>query len=539
MEILSVYDSAFKPYGRVVEGYPTEGLVKALATTPCTDGVVYLPRVEVLHSAPNAAKIGEGLYGGMPYELGYCNGHNTKLNCLEFHRDSEFNLGTDDFILLLATLSDLEDGELDTAKVKAFKVPAGVMVEVYATTLHYAPCHADAKKGFRVMVALPDQTNTDFRPEDGANKLDKTLWARNKWLLAHPDSSEAKQGAAVLLKGENIDIAGDIYTEDVGGIAVHRYGAHIFHTDDEEVWQYANRFATFNRFTNAPLAKYQDRLYHMPFNMNTFYAMWGVTKPNEAREIIERQRKEITGEPQNLEEQAISLVGRDIYEALVRGYSEKQWGRPCRELPAFIIRRLPVRFTYDNNYFNDRYQGIPDAGYTAMVEKMLDGIEVRLNVDFLQHRAELTEIADKIVYTGPIDQYYDQCFGALNYRSLRFETQDLPMQDYQGNAVINDTNADVPYTRVIEHKHFAYGQADVLNLPHTVVTYEYPADWKQGDEPYYPVNDAKNGALYEQYRQKAAGERNVIFGGRLGQYRYLDMDDTLRAAIDCARKELE
>ena len=340
-----------------------------------------------------------------------------------------------------------------------------------------------------------------------------------------------EKGKRVLVIDKRSHIAGNIYTEDVGGIAVHRYGAHIFHTDDEEVWQYANRFATFNRFTNAPLAKYQDRLYHMPFNMNTFYAMWGVTKPNEAREIIERQRKEITGEPQNLEEQAISLVGRDIYEALVRGYSEKQWGRPCRELPAFIIRRLPVRFTYDNNYFNDRYQGIPDAGYTAMVEKMLDGIEVRLNVDFLQHRAELTEIADKIVYTGPIDQYYDQCFGALNYRSLRFETQDLPVQDYQGNAVINDTNADVPYTRVIEHKHFAYGQADVLNLPHTVVTYEYPADWKQGDEPYYPVNDAKNGALYEQYRQKAAGERNVIFGGRLGQYRYLDMDDTLRAAI--------
>ena len=326
-----------------------------------------------------------------------------------------------------------------------------------------------------------------------------------------------EKGKRVLVIDKRSHIAGNIYTEDVGGIAVHRYGAHIFHTDDEEVWQYANRFATFNRFTNAPLAKYQDRLYHMPFNMNTFYAMWGVTKPNEAREIIERQRKEITGEPQNLEEQAISLVGRDIYEALVRGYSEKQWGRPCRELPAFIIRRLPVRFTYDNNYFNDRYQGIPDAGYTAMVEKMLDGIEVRLNVDFLQHRAELTEIADKIVYTGPIDQYYGQCFGALNYRSLRFETQDLPVQDYQGNAVINDTNADVPYTRVIEHKHFAYGQADVLNLPHTVVTYEYPADWKQGDEPYYPVNDAKNGALYEQYRQKAAGERNVIFDDKVRQ----------------------
>lgn len=253
-----------------------------------------------------------------------------------------------------------------------------------------------------------------------------------------------EKGKRVLVIDKRSHIAGNIYTEDVGGIAVHRYGAHIFHTDDEEVWQYANRFATFNRFTNAPLAKYQDRLYHMPFNMNTFYAMWGVTKPNEAREIIERQRKEITGEPQNLEEQAISLVGRDIYEALVRGYSEKQWGRPCRELPAFIIRRLPVRFTYDNNYFNDRYQGIPDAGYTAMVEKMLDGIEVRLNVDFLQHRAELTEIADKIVYTGPIDQYYDQCFGALNYRSLRFETQDLPVQDYQGNAVIKTRTPTCP-----------------------------------------------------------------------------------------------
>ena len=351
---------------------------------------------------------------------------------------------------------------------------------------------------------------------------------------------EAKaHGKSVLVVDKRPNIAGNVYTENIEGINVHKYGAHIFHTNNKKVWQYITQFAEFNRFTNSPVANYKGELYSLPFNMYTFNKMWGVVTPEEAAAKIEEQRKEITGEPQNLEEQAISLVGRDIYEALVRGYSEKQWGRPCCELPAFIIRRLPVRFTYDNNYFNDRYQGIPDAGYTAMVEKMLDGIEVRLNVDFLQHRAELTEIADKIVYTGPIDQYYDQCFGALNYRSLRFETQDLPVQDYQGNAVINDTNADVPYTRVIEHKHFAYGQADVLNLPHTVVTYEYPADWKQGDEPYYPVNDAKNGALYEQYRQKAAGERNVIFGGRLGQYRYLDMDDTLRAAIDCARKELE
>ncbi len=348
-----------------------------------------------------------------------------------------------------------------------------------------------------------------------------------------------KAGKSVLVIDKRPNIAGNVYTEEIEKIHVHKYGAHIFHTNNKKVWNYITQFAEFNRFTNSPVANYKGELYSLPFNMYTFNKMWGVVTPEEAKAKIEEQRKEITKEPENLEEQAISLVGRDIYEALVRGYSEKQWGRPCRELPAFIIRRLPVRFTYDNNYFNDRYQGIPDAGYTAMVEKMLDGIEVRLNVDFLQHRAELTEIADKIVYTGPIDQYYDQCFGALNYRSLRFETQDLPVQDYQGNAVINDTNADVPYTRVIEHKHFAYGQADVLNLPHTVVTYEYPADWKQGDEPYYPVNDAKNGALYEQYRQKASGERNVIFGGRLGQYRYLDMDDTLRAAIDCARKELE
>ena len=255
-----------------------------------------------------------------------------------------------------------------------------------------------------------------------------------------------KAGKKCLVIDKRDHIAGNIYTEDVGGIAVHRYGAHIFHTDDEEVWQYANRFATFNRFTNAPLAKYQDRLYHMPFNMNTFYAMWGVTKPNEAREIIERQRKEITGEPQNLEEQAISLVGRDIYEALVRGYSEKQWGRPCTELPAFIIKRLPVRLTFDNNYFNARFQGIPMGGYTKMVENMLDGVEVRLNVDYLEHRAELIALADKVVYTGSIDSYFDYCYGPLSYRSVRFETEVLDMPNFQGNAVINYTDRETPYT---------------------------------------------------------------------------------------------
>ena len=346
-----------------------------------------------------------------------------------------------------------------------------------------------------------------------------------------------EKGKRVLVIDKRSHIAGNIYTESVEGIHVHRYGAHIFHTNNKAVWQYVNQFAEFNRYTNAPLAKYQDRLYHMPFNMNTFYAMWGVTKPNEAREIIERQRKEITGEPQNLEEQAISLVGRDIYEALVRGYSEKQWGRPCRELPAFIIRRLPVRFTYDNNYFNDRYQGIPDAGYTAMVEKMLDGIEVRLNVDFLQHRAELAEIADKIVYTGPIDQYYDQCFGALNYRSLRFETQDLPMQDYQGNAVINYTDAETPYTRIIEHKHFEFGSTEPGTK--TVISREYSAEWKPGDEPYYPVNDDKNSALYAKYKALADAEPHVVFGGRLGEYKYYDMDKVIESALACVAVQMD
>ena len=316
-------------------------------------------------------------------------------------------------------------------------------------------------------------------------------------------------------------------------MAVHRYGAHICHTDDEEVWQYANRFATFNRFTNAPLAKYQDRLYHMPFNMNTFYAMWGVTKPNEAREIIERQRKEITGEPQNLEEQAISLVGRDIYEALVRGYSEKQWGRPCRELPAFIIRRLPVRFTYDNNYFNDRYQGIPMGGYTKMVANMLEGVEVRCGVEYKELAAAEPDIAARTIYCGPIDAFYDFKLGTLEYRSLRFETETLDEADHQGVAVVNYTEREVPYTRIIEHKHFEFGTQDK-----TVITREYPADWKPGDEPYYPINDERNTALYEKYAELAKQEGNVVFAGRLGGYKYYDMDKAIDAAFNLVQQEL-
>ena len=342
-----------------------------------------------------------------------------------------------------------------------------------------------------------------------------------------------KAGKRCLVLDKRGHIAGNIYTEDVGGIAVHRYGAHIFHTDDEEVWQYANRFATFNRFTNAPLAKYQDRLYHMPFNMNTFYAMWGVTKPNEAREIIERQRKEITGEPQNLEEQAISLVGRDIYEALVRGYSEKQWGRPCRELPAFIIRRLPVRFTYDNNYFNDRWQGIPIGGYTQMVEALFGDVDMMLGTEYRDFIAEHEGIADRIIYCGLIDEFYDYKLGRLEYRSLRFETEVLPEQNYQGNAVVNYTEREVPYTRIIEHKHFEFGEQ-----PMTVVTREYPADWKPGEEPYYPINDERNTALYERYAELAADEGKVVFAGRLGGYRYYDMDKAIDAAFDLVEREL-
>ena len=354
-------------------------------------------------------------------------------------------------------------------------------------------------------------------------------------VFAH-EAREAGKKALVIDRRNHI--GGNIYTENVGGIPVHRYGAHIFHTDDEAVWDYVNRFARFNRFTNSPLARYGGKLYHLPFNMNTFYEMWGVSIPAQAREIIEQQRREITGEPRNLEEQAIALVGRDIYEKLVKDYTEKQWGRPCRELPAFIIKRLPVRFTFDNNYFSDRWQGIPEKGYTPLAEALLEGTEVRLNTPFSGPNDPLAREAGAIVYTGPLDAYFGYSLGRLEYRSLRFDTRDLPLKNFQGNAVINYTQGDVGYTRVIEHKHFAYDQREIMEQDHTVVTYEYPKAWQEGDEPYYPVNDERNNALAQAYRALAEQDKRVIFGGRLGLYRYLDMDDTVRAALDCVKAHL-
>ena len=336
---------------------------------------------------------------------------------------------------------------------------------------------------------------------------------------------EAGKTCLVIEKRDHI--AGNIYTEAVEGIQVHRYGAHIFHTNNDEVWNYVNRFATFNRYTNSPVANYKGEIYNMPFNMNTFNKMWGVITPAEAQAEIERQRAaHYVAEPKNLEEQAINLVGTDIYEKLVKHYTEKQWGRPCTELPAFIIKRLPVRFIYDNNYFNALYQGIPVGGYTAMVEKMLEGAEVKLGVDYLADKAAWDAVADKVVYTGPIDAYFGYKLGALAYRSVRFETETLDMENYQGNAVVNYTDADTPYTRIIEHKHFEFG-----TQPKTVISREYSAEWKVGDEPYYPVNDEANGALYQQYKVLAEGEEKVLFGGRLGEYKYYDMDKVIEAAL--------
>lgn len=341
-------------------------------------------------------------------------------------------------------------------------------------------------------------------------------------------------GKTVLVIDKRAHVGGNIYTEDIAGIQVHKYGAHIFHTNDHRVWEYVNRFATFNRYTNSPMANYHGELYSLPFNMLTFNKMWGVVTPDEAKAKIEEQRRE-SGicEPQNLEEQAISLVGKDIYEKLVKGYTEKQWGRPCHALPAFIIKRLPVRFTYDNNYFNALYQGIPTDGYTAMVEKMLEGIEVRLEVDYLENRDTYSKIAAKTVYTGAIDAYFDYCFGALNYRSIRFETEVLDTDNYQGNAVINYTDAETPYTRIIEHKHFVFG-----TQKGTVISREYSQEWTPEIEPYYPVNNEANNALYEKYRALAEKEEKVIFGGRLGQYRYYDMDAVILSALDAAEREL-
>lgn len=337
-----------------------------------------------------------------------------------------------------------------------------------------------------------------------------------------------KHGKRCLVIDRRAHIAGNIYTENVNGIHVHKYGAHIFHTSDKEIWEYVNRFAEFNHFINCPVAVYKDELYNLPFNMNTFSKMWGVRTPAEAKAKIAEQIAALDiREPKNLEEQALRLVGTDVYTKLVKGYTEKQWGRDCRELPAFIIQRLPCRFTYNNNYFNDRYQGIPIGGYTAMVEKMLEGVEVRLNTDYFDLIKAEPHIAKKTIYTGCIDEYFGYQLGALHYRSIRFETEELPTDDFQGNAVVNYTEREVPYTRIIEHKHF-----DFSDQPTTVITREYPMEWSAGMEPYYPVNDDQNNALYEGYRQLGSAEDNVLFGGRLGQYRYYDMDKVVRAALD-------
>ncbi len=345
---------------------------------------------------------------------------------------------------------------------------------------------------------------------------------------------------SVLVVEKRPNIAGNIYTEDVKGIHVHKYGAHIFHTNNRSVWNYITQFAEFNRFTNSPVANYKGELYSLPFNMYTFNKMWGVTTPEQAAEKIAEQRKEITGEPRNLEEQAISLVGRDIYERLIKGYTEKQWGRDCKDLPAFIIKRLPVRLTFDNNYFNALYQGIPIGGYTGLIARLLEGIEVRLNTDYLAHKSELDALARKVVYTGPIDAYFEYQLGTLEYRSVRFETEVLDIPNFQGNAAVNYTDRETPWTRIIEHKWFEFGKDEAGNdLPGTVISREYSSEWKPGDEPYYPVNDRKNGALYAEYKKLADAEPHVIFGGRLGEYKYYDMDQVIAAVLEKCKKEFD
>lgn len=342
-----------------------------------------------------------------------------------------------------------------------------------------------------------------------------------------------KKGNKVLVIDKRPNIGGNIYTEKIEGINVHKYGAHIFHTNNKKVWEYVNKYATFNRFTNSPVANYKGELFSLPFNMYTFNKMWGVVTPEEAMDKIEEQRKEIKGEPTNLEEQAISLVGRDIYEKLIKGYTEKQWGRDCKDLPSFIIKRLPVRLTFDNNYFNALYQGIPVGGYTKIIENMLDGIEVRLNVDYLENKEELDKLAEKVVYTGPIDAYFDYKLGYLEYRSVRFENELLDKPNFQGNAAVNYTDRETPWTRIIEHKWFEFGKDEEGNdLPKTYISREYSSEWKPGDEPYYPVNDEKNSNLYAKYKELAEKEENIIFGGRLGEYKYYDMDATVASVLD-------
>ncbi len=344
-----------------------------------------------------------------------------------------------------------------------------------------------------------------------------------------------KAGKKCLVIDRRDHIGGNVYTESIEDINVHRYGAHIFHTSDQEVWGYVNQFATFNNYINAPVANYKGELYNLPFNMNTFNKMWGVITPQQAKERIAQQIVDAgIVEPKNLEEQAISLVGTDIYEKLVRDYTQKQWGRPCHELPAFIIKRLPVRFIYDNNYFNDRYQGIPEGGYTAMVAKLLEGCEVRLNTDYLADKEKFDAMGERVVFTGCIDEYFGYCYGPLKYRAVRFETEVLDCDNFQGNAVVNYTDADTPYTRIIEHKHFEFG-----TQPKTVISREYSAEWQVGEEAYYPVNNEETKELYERYRSKAEQEKKVLFGGRLGEFRYYDMDKVIRSALDAVRGELD
>ena len=350
----------------------------------------------------------------------------------------------------------------------------------------------------------------------------------------------ADAGKKVLVIDKRPQIAGNVYTEEIEGIQVHKYGAHIFHTNNKQVWEYVNRFAEFNRFTNSPVANYHGELYSLPFNMYTFNKMWGVVTPEEAAAKIEEQR-EAAGikEPRNLEEQAISLVGTDIYEKLVKGYTEKQWGRPCDELPAFIIKRLPVRLTFDNNYFNALYQGIPMGGYTKLVANMLEGIEVRLGENYLAKKDEWDTMADRVIYTGPIDAYFNYCLGYLEYRSVRFQTEVLNIPKFQGNAAVNYTDRETPWTRIIEHKWFEFGKdAEGNDLPKTVISREYSSEWRPGEEPYYPVNDARNGQRYEEYKKLAANEDKIVFGGRLGEYKYYDMDAVLASALAMAKKEL-
>lgn len=344
-----------------------------------------------------------------------------------------------------------------------------------------------------------------------------------------------KRGKRVLVIDKRSHTGGNMYCEKVEGINVHKYGAHIFHTSNKEVWDYVNQFCTFNNYINSPIANYKGEIYNLPFNMNTFNKLWGVVTPQEAKEKIENQVKEsnIT-EPKNLEEQAISLVGKDIYEKLIKGYTEKQWGRRCTELPAFIIKRLPVRYTYDNNYFNDKYQGIPEGGYNVIFDKLLKGIDVELNVDFFDKKGELLQKADKIVFTGMIDQYFDYQYGVLEYRSLRFEHEILDEENHQGNAVVNYNEREVPYTRIIEHKHFEFGKQ-----PKTVITREYPVEWKQGDEPYYPVNNEKNAEIFRKYQELAEKEENVIFGGRLADYKYYDMHNVMERALEVVKEEFD